>query len=178
MTAHNDIELLLWCARNLPDVSFVFAGQITGGDYSGLKRLDNVYFLGRIPYEKIPKLCASFDVCMLQWKMNEWIRCCNPLKMFEYMASGKPIVSVPIEEAKQYSDIISIAHSKEQFAEAIRWELQNDTTERARKRIEIAKNHSWDEHVEKISELIENTITTKQSGRFHLASQSLGEISR
>lgn len=178
MTVHNDIEPLLWCARNLPDVSFVFAGQITGGDYSELGRLNNVYLLGRMPYEKVPQLCACFDVCMLQWKMSEWIRCCNPLKMFEYMASGKPIVSVPIEEAKQYSDIISIAYDKEQFAEAIRWELQNDTTERARKRIEIAKNHSWDKHVEKISELIENTITTKQSGRFHLASQSLGEISR
>ncbi len=130
LTAYNDIELLEYCAKRLRNVSFVFAGQITGGDYSGLKRLDNVYFLGRLPYEKIPQLCASFDVCLLQWKMSEWIRCCNPLKMFEYMASGKPIVSVPIEEAKQYSDIISIAHSKERFAEAIRWELQNDTPER------------------------------------------------
>jgi glycosyltransferase involved in cell wall biosynthesis len=177
MTAYNDIELLLWCARNLPDVSFVFAGQITGGDYSELGKLNNVYLLGRMPYEKIPQLCACFDVCMLQWKMSRWIECCNPLKMFEYMASGKPIVSVPIKEAMQYSDIISIAHNKEQFAEAIRWELQNDTPERARKRIEIAKNHSWDTHVEKISELIENAITTKQSGQFHLAGQSLGEIS-
>jgi len=178
MTAYNDIELLLWCAHKLPNVSFVLAGQITGGDYSQLKQMNNVYFLGRLPYEKIPRLCACFDVCLLQWKMSRWIECCNPLKMFEYMASGKPIVSVPIKEAMQYSDIISIAHNKEQFAEAIRWELQNDTIERSRKRIEIAKNHSWDTHVEKISELIENAITTKQSGQFHLASQSLGEISR
>jgi glycosyltransferase involved in cell wall biosynthesis len=177
MTAYNDIELLLWCAHKLPNVSFVLAGQITGGDYSELGKLNNVYLLGRMPYEKIPQLCACFDVCMLQWKMSRWIECCNPLKMFEYMASGKPIVSVPIKEAMRYSDIISIAHNKEQFAEAIRWELQNDTPERTRKRIEIAKNHSWDKHVEKISELIENAITTKQSGQFHLASQSLGEIS-
>ncbi len=178
LTAYNDIELLEYCAKQLRNVSFVFAGQITGGDYSGLKRLDNVYFLGRIPYEKIPKLCASFDVCLLQWKMSDWIRCCNPLKMFEYMASGKPIVSVPIKETMQYSDIISIASSKDEFAEAIRWELQNDTPERSRKRIETAKNQSWDKHVEKISELIENTITAKQSGRFHPASQSLGKIKR
>lgn len=171
MTAHNDIELLLWCARNLPDVSFVFAGQITGGDYSELEQFDNVYLLGRIPYKKIPQLCACFDVCMLQWKMSEWIRYCNPLKMFEYMASGKPIVSVAIREAMQYSDVISIAHNKEEFCNAIRWELQNDTPERARRRVKIAKEHSWDRHVTKISELIVQTMVTKQSKTKQIAGQ-------
>ncbi len=163
LTAHNDIEMLLWCARNLPDVSFVLAGQITGGDYSELKKLGNVYFLGRIPYEKIPQLCAGFNVCMLQWKMGKWIESCNPLKMFEYMASGRPIVSVPIKEAMQYSEIISIAHNKEEFCKAIRWELQNDTVERSRRRIEIAGNHSWDNHIEKISDLIMQTMSAKHN---------------
>jgi glycosyltransferase involved in cell wall biosynthesis len=177
MTAHNDIELLLYCARQLRDVSFVFAGQITGGDYSELARLKNVHLLGRMPYEKVRQLCACFDVCLLQWIMSEWIKCCNPLKMFEYMASGKPIVSVPIEETKQYSDVISIAYNKEQFADAIRWELRNDTPERARKRIEIAGQHSWDTHVEKISELIEKAIAMKQSSKFHPVRQPTEEIS-
>jgi glycosyltransferase involved in cell wall biosynthesis len=176
LTAYNDIELLLWCAQALPDVSFVLAGQITGGDYSQLKQMNNVHFLGRLPYEKIPQLCAFFDVCLLQWKMSEWIECCNPLKMFEYMASGKPIVSVPIKESMQYCDIISIAHNKEQFADAIRWELQNDTQERSCKRIEIAREHSWDKHVDKISELIETAITAKQNIDPQLAGQSIGEI--
>jgi glycosyltransferase involved in cell wall biosynthesis len=154
----------------------VLAGQITGGDYSQLKQMNNVHFLGRLPYEKIPQLCAFFDVCLLQWKMSEWIECCNPLKMFEYMASGKPIVSVPIKESMQYCDIISIAHNKEQFADAIRWELQNDTQERSCKRIEIAREHSWDKHVDKISELIETAITAKQNIDPQLAGQSIGEI--
>jgi glycosyltransferase involved in cell wall biosynthesis len=172
MTACNDIELLLWCAQKLPDVSFVFAGQITGGDYSELGKMNNVHFLGRLPYEKIPQLCAHFDVCMLQWKMDEWIESCNPLKMFEYMASGRPIVSVPIKEAMQYSDVISIANSKEQFTDAIRWELRNDTPQRAQRRIEIAGEHSWDKHIEKISELIETAIIAKENVGFQFAGQS------
>ena len=163
LTAHNDIELLLWCARNLSDVSFVFAGQITGGDYSELKKLDNVYFLGRIPYEKIPQLCVNFDVCMLQWKMSKWIESCNPLKMFEYMASGKPIVSVAIKEAMQYADVISMAHNKEEFCKAIHWELQNDTKERSQRRIEIAAKHCWDNQIEKISDLIIQTMAAKHT---------------
>jgi len=162
LTPYNDIELLLWCARNLPNVSFVLAGQITGGDYSELQRLDNVHFLSQLPYEKIPQLCTSFDVCMLAWRMSRWIESCNPLKMFEYMASGKPIVSVTIKEAMLYSDVISVAHDKEEFCKAILWELRNDTVERKYRRIEIAGNHSWDNQVEKISDLIIQAIAAKQ----------------
>jgi glycosyltransferase involved in cell wall biosynthesis len=164
MTSYNDIEMMTYCARNLPHVSFVFAGQITGGDYSELSSLKNVHLLGRLPYEKIPRLCAGFDVCMLQWRMCDWIRNCNPLKMLEYMASGNPIVSVEIGEAEQYRDLISIAKNKEEFCEAIQWELGNDTPSRSDKRVEIASRHSWARHAEQISTLIEGTISRKQGG--------------
>jgi len=159
MTANNDIEMMEYCARQLPQMSFVFAGQITTGDYSRLADLPNVYLLGKLPYEDIPALCHSFDVCMLQWKMTEWIRNCNPLKMFEYMASGNPIVSVEITEAKQYADVISIAKNKEEFCSAIEWEIENDTAERIAKRRSIASEHSWDNHVERITGMITQTET-------------------
>ncbi len=165
MSSSNDIEMMTYCARNLPQVSFVFVGQITGGDYSELGGLRNVHLLGRLPYEKIPHLCVHFDVCMLQWKMTEWIRNCNPLKMLEYMASGNPIVSVEINEAKQYDDVLSIAGNKEEFCKAIEWELRNDTEARRNRRIEIASEHSWANHVERISELIEQTVPVKAGVR-------------
>ena len=162
MTANNDVELLLYCTRKLPDISFVFAGQISGGDYSKLLKMPNVYYLGRLPYEKIPFLCAGFDVCMLQWKMSNWIRYCNPLKLFEYMASGRPIVSVHIDEvAEKYSNVISIANNKEEFCSAITWELHNDTAERRNARIRIAEQHSWDRHIEKLSQIIVDTFAAK-----------------
>lgn len=163
LTANNDIELLAWCARRLPEVSFVLAGQITSGNYSQLSCLPNVHLIRKLPYEKIPALCASFDVCMLQWKMTEWIKCCNPLKLFEYMASGRPIVSVPIAEVEQkYSHIVSIARTKEEFCNAIVWELKNDTSERAALRIQCAEKHSWGMHVERISQLISAAIRAEQ----------------
>lgn len=162
LTALNDIEMLHYCATRLRDVSFVLAGQITGGDYRELSKLPNVYFLGRLPYEKIPSLCACFDVCLLLWKMSKWIQFCNPLKFFEYMASGKPIVSVSIAEiAENYSDIVSVAETKQEFCRAITWELNNDTPERAYRRIEIAEQHSWNNHVEHLSQLLSNAIAAK-----------------
>lgn len=179
MTAFNDIELLRHCARNLQNVSFVLAGQITGGDYEELSREHNVYLPGRVPYEQIPALCASFNVCLLQWKMSKWIEYCNPLKFFEYMASGKPIVSVPIEEiAHDYSDIVSVASTKEEYCKAITWELNNDTNERAQRRIEAAKEHSWDNHVEQLSQIISEALETKTRQKTDLRPAHSGGVSK
>jgi len=124
--------------------------------------MDNVYLLGRLPYEKIPELCSSFDVCMLQWKMNDWIRNCNPLKMLEYMASGNPIVSVEINEAMQYKNIITIAANKEQFCKGIQWELENDNEHRRFQRQQIASDHSWAAHAETISSYLEQILPERK----------------
>jgi glycosyltransferase involved in cell wall biosynthesis len=162
MTALNDIELLEYCADALPNVSFVLVGQITGGAYGGLSKRPNVHLLGRMPYEQIPSLCASFDVCMLHWKMSDWINHCSPLKFFEYMSSGKPIVSVPIPEiVEHYLDLVSIAHSKEEFAKALVWELTNDSPERVQRRIAAAGQHSWTNHVEQLSAIIVDALREK-----------------
>lgn len=159
LTAQNDIELLEYCASNLPDMNFVFAGQITAGNYSRLQAMPNVLFLGKVPYEDIPKLCAAFDVCLLPWKMNTWIKNCNPLKLKEYLASGKPIVSVPIHEVvDNYSDLISISEEPRKFCERIRWEYENDNEERKALRIQAAAEHSWENHVCFIENIIKQHI--------------------
>ena len=163
LTAENDTELLKHCAANLRNILFVLAGQITAGDYGELAKMPNVILLGQVPYEKIPALCASFDVCLLPWKMSEWVTYCNPLKLFEYMASGRPIVSVPIGEVvEKYADIVSLARNKEEYCDAIVWELNNDTAERERRRIETAREHSWDNHIEQLSRIISDAVAAKK----------------
>jgi len=148
LTAQNDIELLEYCAEHLPDMNFVFAGQVTAGNYSRLQSMPNTCFLGKVPYAEIPKLCATFDVCLLPWKMNKWIENCNPLKLKEYLASGKPIVSVPIREVvENYSDLISISDTPSSFCESIRREYENDTDVRKKMRLQAASSHSWENHI-------------------------------
>lgn len=161
LTGSNDIALWEYCAAQLPHVSFILAGRVTGGDYSTLQAMKNVYMPGHVPYEKIPALCANFDVCMMNWKMSPWIRSCNPLKMFEYMASGRPIVSVAIQEAQQYNDIISIASDAEGFCRLLLWELTHDTPQRSQKRIDIARQHDWQRKILDVSKIIEGTLKSK-----------------
>jgi glycosyltransferase involved in cell wall biosynthesis len=162
LTNANDIAMMEYCVETLPEYTFVFAGQVTAGDYSTLKSKSNVLFLGKVPYEDIPLLCASFDVCIMFWKMSTWIEHCNPLKLFEYMSSGKPIVSIPINEiVKNYADVVSIARTPEAFVEALEWELKKDTKKRREKRLQIACSHSWNTHIEAISTYIEDALRGK-----------------
>lgn len=161
LTDSNDIGLWETCAQQYPNISFVFVGRITGGDYSALQSKKNVTFLGPQPYESIPAICAGFDLCMLAWKDSPWIRSCNPLKLFEYMASGKPVVSVAIEEIKQYADIVSVTETKEEFVEKISWELEHDTLQRKQKRIEIARQNDWQEKLKKLYAIIENDFVKR-----------------
>jgi glycosyltransferase involved in cell wall biosynthesis len=164
LTEQNDIELLEHCARSLLHVNFVFAGRVTGGDYEKLRRMSNVRFLGHVPYEKIPQLCARFDVCLLPWRMSPWIEYCNPLKLFEYMASGKPIVSVPIcEVIDRYSHIVSVAHTPEQFCSSIETELVGDTEKRKQLRISTAKQHTWDKYIVRLSGIIDDALARGSS---------------
>jgi hypothetical protein len=74
------------------------------------------------------------------------------------MASGKPLVSVEIEEAIRYKEVISIAKNKEEFCRALEWELKNDTDDRRNKRIDIASAHSWRCHVDQINQLFQQTL--------------------
>jgi glycosyltransferase involved in cell wall biosynthesis len=96
--------------------------------------------------------------------MSPWIRHCNPLKFFEYMASGKPIVSVPIAEIEaNYSDLVSVTPTKEEFCEAIRHELEHDTPERMSRRIVAANEHSWTNHAEELSRILEEALAERKS---------------
>jgi glycosyltransferase involved in cell wall biosynthesis len=163
LTGQNDIELLEHCVASLPHIRFVFAGRVTGGDYERLRRMSNVRFLGHVPYEKIPNLCACFDVCLLPWRMSRWIEHCNPLKLFEYMASGKPIVSVPIREVRdQYSDIVAVAETREQFCRAIEAELASGDNDRRKElRIATARRHTWECHNVRLSNIIADALSAR-----------------
>jgi len=160
LTAQNDIELLTWCAEKAPDISFVFGGTITAGDYSRLQALPNTRFLGQIPYEDIAALACSFDICLLPWRMTDWIDSCSPLKLYEYLASGRPIVSVPIPQVvEECSGLVSVAGSKEEFLAGLRHELAADTDARSVARIAAAAGHSWEHHLETLSGYLEARLT-------------------
>lgn len=112
-----DQALIAEVARLRPLYSFVLIGDCKV-NVSELESIDNVFLLGRRGYEDLPSYCAAFDAGMLLFARNPMTRNVNPVKMYEYLAAGLPIVSTPLPEARRYEGPITIADTPQRFAEA------------------------------------------------------------
>lgn len=134
-----DQDLFLRVARRIPEGQFVLVGACTLPP--GWCNLPNVTLLGRRPYEAVAEYMASCDVLIMPWRKNDWIRACNPVKLKEYLAVGKPVVSTPFEELRHYRDAVLIADNDETFARAIIFALAHpgDPAESRR----LVRSHTW-----------------------------------
>lgn len=111
-------ELFLGLARRLADCQFMMVGGMSLP--AGWCPLTNVHFLGRKPYDDIARYMASADVLIMPWNDSDWIRACNPIKLKEYLASGRPVVTTDFPALDGWRDLVRIADGPEAFAAAIR----------------------------------------------------------
>ena len=130
-----DPELFLEAARSRPEYQFVLVGACSLPE--GWCTLANVHLLGQRPYDEVASYMAACDVLIMPWNGSDWIKACNPVKLKEYLAVGRPVVSTPFDELDRYRSFVNIAHDARSFAEAIDQALANpgDATVR-RKRVE------------------------------------------
>lgn len=141
LTLANDLEIYEEIAKL--GYTFILIGD-DKGDYRKLKQYNNVHFLGPIPYEDLPQYAVSFDVCVMAWKPHAWIENCNPKKTLEYLALGKPIVSITIPYLKEnFREFIYFADEPLHFAEQVIRALNEDTDDLRMARMNEAKNHDW-----------------------------------
>ncbi|MER6825444.1 glycosyltransferase [Streptosporangium sp. NPDC000563] len=119
-----DFDLLERLAVELPDVSLVLIGDATV-PMERLTRHPNVHWLGFRPYERIPAYGSGFDVAIMPWLDNPWIRHSNPIKLKEYLALGLPVVSTDFQELANYADRVRIAADGGLFVDAVRATLRD-----------------------------------------------------
>lgn len=113
-----DFDLLERVAKERPDYSLVLIGDATLS-LDRLTRYPNVYHLGFRPYQEIPDLGADFDVSIMPWLDNEWIRSCNPIKLKEYLSLGQEIVTTYFPEVDHYADYVHVARNGDEFLQHI-----------------------------------------------------------
>lgn len=138
-----DIPFIEKLVDVLPEMSFVFVGP-TVPECRPLYDKKNVWMLGQKAYEQIPHYGKCFDVAIMPWRQNRWIEACNPIKLKEYLALGKPVVSTPFPELQKYADVVYKAAEVEEFAECIRKALSEDSPERIARRMDKVRAASWD----------------------------------
>jgi glycosyltransferase involved in cell wall biosynthesis len=127
----------------LSEMSFVFVGKVSS-DCSRLAPRKNVLMLGQKPYERIPHYGKCFDVAIMPWQQNRWIEACNPIKLKEYLALGKPVVSTPFTELQKYLDVVYVANTPEDFAQCIVKALNENSPERIAARRKKVEASTWD----------------------------------
>ncbi|MBL8565171.1 MAG: glycosyltransferase [Hyphomicrobiaceae bacterium] len=135
-----DPPLFLEVARRLADVSFVMVGGTSLPE--GWCSLPNVTFLGRKPYDEVAAYMAAVDCLVMPWNESEWIRACNPVKLKEYLAAGRPVVTTDFGALDGWRDLVTVAKGADAFAAAIRSSLAKPH-DPAPQRARIA-GESWD----------------------------------
>ncbi|MGP3917545.1 glycosyltransferase [Nonomuraea sp. 10N515B] len=113
-----DFDLLERIAVDLPEASLVLIGD-ADGPMERLTGLPNVHWLGFRPYEQIPAYGSGFDVAIMPWLDNDWIRHSNPIKLKEYLALGLPVVSTEYGELSGYADRVRVAANADLFVKAV-----------------------------------------------------------
>jgi len=111
---------------------------------SRFRHLSNVHFVGKKDWTVLPYYLRAFYVCLSPFKVSEPITMtANPLKVYEYLSAGRPVVSTDMPEVRPLRDVIRIAYSKEGFVEQIQAVLQEDRAAACQARIEVARNYDW-----------------------------------
>jgi glycosyltransferase involved in cell wall biosynthesis len=138
-----DSAAVAMAANCNPNCRFRIAGRIDSQHVDFLKSLPNIELLGELPQSALPEFLKCARVGLIPFVVNSLTLAANPIKLYEYFAAGLPVVSAPLPEVECFGDLVYIARTPEEFANAIRQALvEHDSSRRARRR-EIAERESW-----------------------------------
>jgi GT2 family glycosyltransferase/glycosyltransferase involved in cell wall biosynthesis len=139
-----DVALVAAVARANPDCLVLLVGADTCGAQEALVGEPNVSFTGEVPYATLPFYLYGFDVCMLPFKVLPLTLATNPVKAYEYLAAGKPLVTVDLPEMHQFGTLVRICGNASDFVEGVRNALAElpDDPVRERRRA-FAADQTW-----------------------------------
>jgi GT2 family glycosyltransferase len=150
-----DIETVSYIAESRPDWAIVLIGHTRGSSIGTVaEKHANIHLLGEKPYQDLPKYLSWFDVCIIPFKLNELILSTNPVKFYEFMSAGKPIVSSKLPELLPHSDLVYISGDKEKFLKNIESALAESDPRLAERRVSLAKENNWESRFGVISNCV------------------------
>jgi glycosyltransferase involved in cell wall biosynthesis len=150
--------------------SVVMVGPSTKVDPASLPQRANLHWLGGRDYSDLPAYAKTFDVCLMPFAMNEATQFINPTKALEYMATGRPIVSTPVEDVvTQFSDVVTIAQSASEFMQECKRLASNTPRTRIERGLVLARQNSWDSIVAQLEQHVADVLATEPILSSHAA---------
>jgi GT2 family glycosyltransferase len=151
-----DTYLVGELASEHPEWTFVLIGHTHMADLRPLLNLSNVHLIGEKPHKELIGYLSHFDVCMIPFKQIPLTNATNPVKMYEYLSAGKPIVATRLEELSHYQEFVRLATTKQEWEQAIGACLsEHKTPALLEERFNFAEQNTWAVRGKKIeSELV------------------------
>ena len=136
----------------MPGVDFVFHGTVEAGklgearaaSHEAMRALPNVRFSGRVPRTLGAAAVNRYDVLLIPFVVNDAMHAVNPLKLWEYFATGLPVVSSPMQAIEEKAPLLRVASGARDWSEAIAAALAEDDPAVAEARIARARAHRWE----------------------------------
>jgi len=165
-----DLRLVQAVAQRLPDVHWVFIGWLQGmtKEHQHLWKqclaLNNVHFLGQKPQDSLPAYFAHLNATVMCYRVEgagySW-QAVFPIKLFEYLAAGKPVISTALENVKPFEHVIDIASGPDEWVDAIERAIKYGGAGTISERTAIARANTWDARVDLLESWLSEMIETR-----------------
>ncbi|MAT56150.1 MAG: hypothetical protein CMN32_16895 [Saprospirales bacterium] len=156
-----DYQLLLEVARRHPDKHLVLVGPLNSDEPQkiGLDKLPNVHFTGGKHISELPAYLQHFDVVLIPFRLNKLTASIYPLKINEYLAAGKPVVSTRFsEDIQDFEKVIYLASDRDSFLAATDRAIAEDNEHLIAQRQEEARKNTWEERARQFWKLVDSKL--------------------
>lgn len=154
-----DIDLIVSAARRYPEWDFVLVGAKTLRGSTGAGRLENIKWIGEVPYSEAAAWVHSFDVALIPFKLTELTLCTNPVKVYEYLAAGKPVVATALPEVQAMGGVAHVADDHDHFIELLGMAMaERGDAALADERSQWAAAHDWKARGEQLDDAVRSAF--------------------
>lgn len=151
-------DIILSIADTLKDSEIHIIGNVVCS-VERLQKRENIFFHGAISYAGLPDAVKEMDLFILPYHKNELTHFINPLKLKEYLSTGRPVVSIDLPEVVKLKDHLFIARNSEEFIETIRSIKEKKITFHSEKILKyIQENETWKAKAEKLCQIIKSEL--------------------
>jgi len=152
-----DLKLLAKAAQSLEDVEFVIVGPKRWGTrLRPLRKMPNMRVFGPQPHTQVPRWIGGFDICLVPFHQGVISDAADPIKIYEYSAMGKPIVSTIGVGTTGSAVRITVARSHDEFIRGIPLAAHSDSPAKKAERIEFARANTWHQRAKHLADTVEH----------------------
>jgi glycosyltransferase involved in cell wall biosynthesis len=162
-----DFSAIRSLAASLPNATILLAGPFHApvtGLPDGLP--PRVKHVGVIPFADLPRFVEGLDLCLIPFAVDDMTRAVNPVKVYEYLAAGKPVLSTPLPEVVALGSVVDTSPA-DAFGESAIRILANDSPAKVQERVRIAQENGWGARVATAIEALEPLLNRQTCGSEH-----------